>query len=178
MRHACFYTICLVFHYTLWHFYAFSGTNLLTSRHSASSLFLCFRKVTQEIFSELDETKASRPEFYRSFERTKEETEWGHEVASHQGGVARGWAAPPMLETASVHSWWCPFAYKDPPTRRSDQFSRTHRDLPSPSTRRSGGSRSSFRHPAGEGNRHRRSFSSPCLPPERWVSGLPWTMDP
>jgi hypothetical protein len=36
---ACFYTICLMFRYTLWHFYAFSGTNLLTSRHSASSLF-------------------------------------------------------------------------------------------------------------------------------------------
>jgi hypothetical protein len=39
MLHACFYTICLVFRYTSWHFYAFSGTNLLTSRHSASSLF-------------------------------------------------------------------------------------------------------------------------------------------
>jgi hypothetical protein len=39
MLHACFYTICLVFHYTSWHFYAFSRTNLLTSRHSASSLF-------------------------------------------------------------------------------------------------------------------------------------------
>jgi hypothetical protein len=32
---------------------------------------------------------------------------------------------------------------------------------------RSGGSRSSSRHPAGEGNRHRRSSSSPCLPPVR-----------
>jgi hypothetical protein len=30
---------------------------------------------------------------------------------------------------------------------------------------RSGGSRSSSRHPAGEGNHHRRSSSSPCLPP-------------
>jgi hypothetical protein len=39
MLHACFYTICLVFRYTLWHFYAFSGTNLLTKCHSASSLF-------------------------------------------------------------------------------------------------------------------------------------------
>jgi hypothetical protein len=39
MLHACFYTIFLVFRYTLWHFYAFFGTNLLTSRHSASSLF-------------------------------------------------------------------------------------------------------------------------------------------
>jgi hypothetical protein len=39
MLHACFYTIYLMFCYTSWHFYAFSGTNLLTSRHSASSLF-------------------------------------------------------------------------------------------------------------------------------------------
>jgi hypothetical protein len=39
MLHACYYTICLVFCYTLWHFYAFSGTNLLTRCHSVSSLF-------------------------------------------------------------------------------------------------------------------------------------------
>jgi hypothetical protein len=78
MLHAYFYTICLVFRYTSWHFYAFYGTNLLTSRHSASSLFsaiLCFRKVTKEIFSKLDETKASRPEFHQSFQRTEEEAE-------------------------------------------------------------------------------------------------------
>jgi hypothetical protein len=65
--------------------------------------FLCFRKVTQEIFSELDETKASRPEFYRSFQRTEEETEWGHEVATHQGGATQALVAPPTCETASVH---------------------------------------------------------------------------
>jgi hypothetical protein len=39
MLYACFYIICLVFCYTLWHFYAFFGTNLLTRSHSASSLF-------------------------------------------------------------------------------------------------------------------------------------------
>jgi hypothetical protein len=37
MLHACFYTICLVFRYTSWHFYAFFGTNLLTRDHSASA---------------------------------------------------------------------------------------------------------------------------------------------
>ena len=42
MLHACFYTICLVFRYTSWHFYAISGTNLLTRCHSASSCFLLF----------------------------------------------------------------------------------------------------------------------------------------
>jgi hypothetical protein len=39
MLHACSYTICLVFRYTSWHFYIFSGTNLLTRCNSASSLF-------------------------------------------------------------------------------------------------------------------------------------------
>jgi hypothetical protein len=50
-----FTTIVLCFVYTSWRFYAFSGTNLLTRCHSASSsflLFLCFKKFTQEIFSE------------------------------------------------------------------------------------------------------------------------------
>jgi hypothetical protein len=35
------------------------------------------------------------------------------------------------------------------------------------------GSRSSSRHPAGEGNHHRRPSSSPCLPSEWCVSSLP-----
>jgi hypothetical protein len=64
MLHACFTPIDLCFVYTSWHFYAFFGTNLLTRCHSASFrfvLFLYFRKVIQEIFSELDETKAEFP---------------------------------------------------------------------------------------------------------------------
>jgi hypothetical protein len=51
---------------------------------------LCFKKVTQEIFSELDETKAKHPEIHQSFQRTEEETEWGHEGPTQQGGVAQG----------------------------------------------------------------------------------------
>jgi hypothetical protein len=53
------YLLCIFLHFLA--FYAFSITNLLMRCHSASSLFLlflCFRKATQEIFSELDETKA------------------------------------------------------------------------------------------------------------------------
>jgi hypothetical protein len=49
---------------------------------------LCFRKVTHEIFSELDETKARYPEIYRSFQRTEEETERGHRLPTPQGGAA------------------------------------------------------------------------------------------
>jgi hypothetical protein len=70
---------------------------------TCSLLFLCFRKVTQEIFSELDETKAKHPDISWSFQRTGEELEWGHEVASHQGGMAQALATLPMCETTSVH---------------------------------------------------------------------------
>jgi hypothetical protein len=42
MLHACLCTICFVFCYTSWRFYAFSRTNLLTRCHSASSLFFFF----------------------------------------------------------------------------------------------------------------------------------------
>ena len=42
MFHASFMTILTCFIYTLYHFYAFSGTNLLTRCRSASSCFLLF----------------------------------------------------------------------------------------------------------------------------------------
>jgi hypothetical protein len=45
-------------------------------------LFLCFRKVTQEIFSELDETKAEPPNIYRSFQKSEEEMEGSHGLAT------------------------------------------------------------------------------------------------
>jgi hypothetical protein len=45
-------------------------------------LFLCFRKVTQEIFLELDETKAEPPNIYRNFQKSEEETEGIHGLAT------------------------------------------------------------------------------------------------
>jgi hypothetical protein len=41
-------------------------------------LFLCFKKIKQEIYSKLDETKAEPPKIYRSFQKTEEEMEGGH----------------------------------------------------------------------------------------------------
>jgi hypothetical protein len=66
-------------------------------------LFLCFRKVTQEIFSELDETKVERPNIKRSFQKTEEETELSQRLASPPGGAAQALAAPPYGETPLVH---------------------------------------------------------------------------
>jgi hypothetical protein len=55
---------------------------------------LCLRKVTQEIFSELDETKDKHLEIHQSFQRTEEETERGHRAATPQGGAACPWPVP------------------------------------------------------------------------------------
>jgi hypothetical protein len=66
-------------------------------------LFLCFRKVTQEIFSELDETKAEHPDIKRSFQRTEEETELSQGMVSPPGGAAQGLATPPYGEPHLVH---------------------------------------------------------------------------
>jgi hypothetical protein len=51
-------------------------------------LFLCFRKVIQEIFSELDETKARSPDIHRSFQKTEDEMARGHRAPTPQGGAA------------------------------------------------------------------------------------------
>jgi hypothetical protein len=66
-------------------------------------LFLCFRKVIQEIFSELDETKDKHLEIYRSFQRTKEETERSQKAASPPGGAVQALATPPYGEGPLVH---------------------------------------------------------------------------
>jgi hypothetical protein len=45
-------------------------------------LFLCFRNVTQEIFSELDETKARHPDISQSFQNTEEDMEPSQRAAT------------------------------------------------------------------------------------------------
>src|SRR6266567_9475381 len=94
MLHACFTPIALCFITILWHFYTISDTNLLTRCHSASSLFSAvfgFRKVTQEIFSELDETKAEVPIFLGSIQNTERGQEGGQGPATPLLGAARSW---------------------------------------------------------------------------------------
>jgi hypothetical protein len=60
-------------------------------------LFLCFRKVTQEIFSELDKTKPEVPIFPRHETESKEESEGVQELATPPGGVGAPWARHPMV---------------------------------------------------------------------------------
>src|SRR6266567_1873105 len=94
MLHACFTPIALSFTTTLWHFYTISDTNLLTRCRSSSSQFSAvfgFRKVTQEIFSELDETKAETPIFPGTFQSIEELLQPDHEGGAPTLGVARVW---------------------------------------------------------------------------------------
>jgi hypothetical protein len=184
MLHACFTLFALCFVYTSWHFYAFSVTNLLTRCHSASScflLFLCFREVTQEIFSELDETKPEVPIYLtrrwspkESRRRTKGQP---HQVVARatprlQHQVVWPHGPPPDIALLPIYSLRRE-NHKGPNT-----FLENILQAAAVVDAWLGGSRSSSRHPVGEGNHHRRPSSSPCLSPEWCVSSLPWTMGP
>jgi hypothetical protein len=93
----------------------------------------------------------------------------------------RGATGRPHSRAARTSPWLRPLCVR-PPWSTSDATSSPiktpQKNLPGQFSRntsrsavvvdpRSGGSRSSSRHPTGEGNRHRRSSSSPCLPPAR-----------
>jgi hypothetical protein len=101
------------------HFYALSGTNLLTRCHSACSYFLLFfysRFLPKEIFSELDETKAKVPIFLtrrwspkeRRRRASSRHTRWWHGPAL---GHAMLWCGPPGRPLTSpfylkIHFIW------------------------------------------------------------------------
>jgi hypothetical protein len=144
-------------------------------------LFLCFRKATQEIFSELDETKA-KVSIFSDTRRSPKQRRRGargqphHRVAQpipvprHQVVVPPG----PPPDTAL-------------PPRNSPQRENLKDPINFPWNilqaatvidTRSEGSRSSSRHPAGEGHHYRSPSSSSCLPPEWCVSSLPSTTGP
>jgi hypothetical protein len=170
--------------YTSWHFYAFSGTNLFTRCHSASSLFsaiFCFRKATQEIFSELDQTKAEPPIFTEALRKPKMRWGGGRGQAYHRVARPSPWprhhmvtpGGPPSdaaLSPISSPRWEKPKGQIAFPWNILQDAAIT--------VARSGGSRSSSRNPAGEGNPCRRPSTPPWLPPEWCVSSLPWTTGP
>ena len=115
MFYAHIMSIATCFIHTSYHFYAFSGTNLLTRCHSASCLFSTvfgFRKVVKEIFSELDETKTQSPIFPDTFTKTKGESEEGTGVPTPCGGAGPPpGAAPCGVEPSGLHRP-CPFDHK------------------------------------------------------------------
>jgi hypothetical protein len=182
MLHACLCIICFVFCYTSWHFYAFSRTNLLTRCHSASSLFsaiFVFQKSYTGNILRIGRNN-SRSSFFsdtrRSPKQRRRGPEGGHAMARSTPRPRRAmvWAPGPPPDAA------LPPIYSPRWENLKDPINSPWNILQAAAIidARSGGSRSSSRHPAGEGNHCRRPSSSPCLPPEWCVSSLPCTTGP
>jgi hypothetical protein len=132
-------------------------------------LFLCFRKATQEIFSELDETKAKVPIFSDMRQSPKQRRRGSRGQPHH--GVARPspWprhqvVGPPSPPPDAA----LPPIYSPRRENPKDPINFLENILQAAAVIDAGseGSRSSSRYPAGEWNHHRRPSSSPCLPPE------------
>jgi hypothetical protein len=132
-------------------------------------LFLCFRKATQEIFSELDETKARIPIFPEASRSPKQRRRGARRRPHHATVRATPWPRRALV--------WAPGPHSDaalPPIysprrenlKNLDQFPQNILQAATIVDARSGESRSSSRHPTEEGNHHRRPSSSPCLPPK------------
>jgi hypothetical protein len=140
--------------------------------HSASSLFsaiFVFQKSYTGNILGIGRNKSRSSNFSRSVTESKAETKGNQEAAMplHGAGHPRPrqglvWAPGPPPDTA------LPPIYSPRWENLKDPIN-FHRNILQASTIvdvRSGGSRSSSRHPAGEGNHRRRPSSSPCLPPE------------
>jgi hypothetical protein len=184
MLHACLHTICFVFCYTLWHFYAFSRTNLLTRCHSGSSLFsaiFVFQKSYTGNILGIGRNKSRTSYFYRSFVKTADETEGGHDPGSPPWLRPRPWPRRPMVRPAGPTSDDALSPISSPRREKpKGRFSFPWNILQAivAAVARSGRSRSSSRHPAGEGNPCQRPSTPPWSPPEWCVSSLPWTTGP
>jgi hypothetical protein len=132
-------------------------------------LFLCFRKATQEIFSELDKIKVEVPIFPDTRRSPKQRWRGASRQAHHRvvrptPGPRHQVVGPP----GPPHDSALPPIYS--PRRENPKhpinFPENILQAAAVVNVRSGGARSSSRHPAREGNHHRRPPSSPCLPPE------------
>jgi hypothetical protein len=132
-------------------------------------LFLCFRKAIQEIFSELDETKAEVPIFPDTRWSPKQRRRGArgqphHRVARPAPGPPHQVVGPPSPPPDAVLSPI--YSPQRENLKAPINFPRNILQAAAVINTRSGGSRSSSRLPVGEGNHHRRPSSSPCLPPE------------
>jgi hypothetical protein len=144
-------------------------------------LFLCFRKATQEIFSELDKTKAKVPIFLNTRRSPKQRRRGArgqphHRVARPALGPLHQVVGPPgQPPDVALSPIYSPRRGKP---KDPINFPENILQATAVVDARSGGSRSSSRHPVGEGDHDRRPSLSPCLPSQWCVSCLPWTTGP
>jgi hypothetical protein len=144
-------------------------------------LFLCFRKVTQEIFSELDETKAEPPIFTKASWRPKMRRRGARGQPHHQGARPSPWPRAPVVRPPGPPPDAAPSPISSPRWEKPKgriSFPRNILQAAAVAVGRLGGSRSSSRYPAEEGNPCWRPSTPPWSPPEWSVSSLPWTMRP
>jgi hypothetical protein len=125
MLHACLCTICFVFCYISWRFYAFFGTNLSTRCHSASSLFsviFVFQKSYIGNILGIGRNKSWSSSFSRHEMESKAETEGARGQPHHRVAWATRWprhqvvwtpGPPPDITLLPIYSprWGNP---KDP----------------------------------------------------------------
>jgi hypothetical protein len=141
-------------------------------------LFLCFRKVIQEIFSELDETKAEPPFFTEASRRPKMRRRGAMSQAHHQGARPSPWPRRRMVRPAGPTSDDTLSPISSPRRKKPRGQISFPWNILQAAVARSGGSRSSSRQPVREGNPCRRPSTPPWPPPEWCVSSLPWTTGP
>ena len=163
--------IATCFGCTLYYFYAFSGTNLLTRCHSASSVFSAvfrFRNPTRKISSESDEIFSAINKSSGSF-RSPEGTWGGAPRAPHH------WRARPKVGPCRAMVWWphqAPGAHPSPIStpRRKNPNTKDHipRKVPSRPSSSISDRRSSEALPGTLPERRSspEASTSPCLPPE------------
>jgi hypothetical protein len=91
--------LCVLF-YTSWHFYAFSGTNLLTRCHSASSLFFCCFCVSKKLHRKYSRNwMKQKPKFlfFLTRDGSKAEMEGSQVLATPCHGVGAPWPRRAMM---------------------------------------------------------------------------------
>jgi hypothetical protein len=100
-------------------------------------LFLCFKKVTQEIFSELNETKAKPPIFTEASRRPKMRRRGARGQPYHRGARPSPWPRPPMVRAPGPPPDDAPSPIKSPRREKPKDGSLFHETYckppPSPS---------------------------------------------
>jgi hypothetical protein len=131
-----------MFRYTSWHFYIFSGTNLLTSRHSASSLFFCCFCVSEKLHRKYSRNWTKPKPVIQIFHGASREPK------RRRSGATRGphtravrpspWPRPLCVRPPRSTSDDAPLPIKTPRREKPKyptNFPETHRDPPPSSTR-------------------------------------------
>jgi hypothetical protein len=115
-------------------------------------LFLCFRKVTQEIFSKLDETKAEPPIFTEASRRSNMRRRGARGQAHHRVARPSPLSRHHMVRPGGLPPDAALSPIKSPRREKSKgriAFPRNILQAAAVVETRSGGSRSSSRHPVG-----------------------------